>query len=100
MVRLPIFPKLEGNHINSLNQAPSFELPLFYMSDWSMVGLVVSDCDRAVRVLDNRFPLIRGLQGTEVLADGVRGFVDIIDALKTAGIECGVSDVVSQIYQG
>jgi hypothetical protein len=100
MIRLPIIPKTGVEDLGGSPVPCAFELPLNYMSDFSVMGLVVSDCEQAVRVLEERYTVIRGPHGTEVLTDGTPGIGDIIQALGSCGIESGISDIVGQVYQG
>jgi hypothetical protein len=34
------------------------------------------------------------------MIDGPPGIFEVIEALKSSGIECGISDMVGQVYQG
>lgn len=100
MVRLPIVPKSERHEGNVRDELSGIELPLFYMSDFSVMGLWVSDCAEAVRILRKRFPITSGTHLSEVMIDGPPGIFEVIEALKSSGIECGISDMVGQVYQG
>jgi hypothetical protein len=70
------------------------------MSDFSVMGLWVSDCVRAVRILRERFSITTGVHHSEIWVDGTPGIIDVIEILKSSGIDCGVSDIVDQVYQG
>jgi len=98
MIRLPLVPKStpESGLVRPTGEA----LPLFYMNDYSRIGLWVSDCASAARILQDRFTLERGPEVAELLVDGWPGIVDAMNLLSEAGIACGVSDIVDQVYQG
>ena len=98
MIRLPLVPKAAPEA--GLVRPTGESLPLFYMGDYSRMGLWVSDCSSAERLLQERFTLVRGLDVTELLVDGFPGVADAIGLLDAAGIECGVGDIVDQLYQG
>ena len=100
MVRLPIVPKSERPEENVRDALNGIDLPLFYMSDFSVMGLWVSDCGEAVRILRDRFPITSGPHLSEVMIDGTPGIIEVVEALKSSGIDCGTSDIVGQVYQG
>jgi hypothetical protein len=100
MVRLPIVPKSERPEENVRDALNAIDLLLFYMSDFSVMGLWVSDCGEAVRILQDRFPITGGPHFSEVLIDGTPGIIEVVEALKSSGPDCGISDIVSQVYQG
>jgi hypothetical protein len=100
MVRLPIVPKTARTPGSSSIDGIEVELPLFYMSDFSVMGLWVSDCGRAVRILQERFPITTGGCHPEILVDGTHGIIEVVETLKSAGIDSRVGDIVDQVYQG
>ena len=100
MVRLPIVPKSERSEENIRDALNGIDLPLFYMFDFSVMGLWVSDCGEAVRILQDRFPITSGPHLSEVMIDGTPGIIEVVEVLKSSGIDCGISDMVGQVYQG
>jgi hypothetical protein len=100
MVRLPIVPKTERTPGSDSLTANGVELPLFYMSDFSVMGLWVSDCKSAIRILQERFPITMGAYHAEIFVDGTPGIIEVVETLKSAGIDSGVGDIVDQVYQG
>lgn len=77
------------------------QLPDFYMEDFSILGLQVSDCDHAVRILDqHQFPLKKWEQGIEVDIQGSLHVQDVISLLRSQGLECEIADVADGMYQG
>jgi hypothetical protein len=77
-------------------------LPVFYMSDYSVLGLLVDRLEEAVRVLaENRFQVLWEAGGDleVVLADP--GHLQKMTQVLTANrIGFEIADVVSGIYQG
>ncbi len=76
-------------------------LPIFYMNDYSVMGLRVSDCAAT-------FNLLAAHRYTLIERDGCRGIVvrcaaeirQIIDLLTQNGIRGEMADIAEQIYQG
>ena len=77
-------------------------LPIFYMSDYSVLGLLVDRLDEAVRVLaENRFPVLQEAGGDlEVVLTDPDHLRKMMQVLTGKGIGCEIADVVSGIYQG
>jgi hypothetical protein len=70
------------------------------MSDFSWMGLVVASYDDARQVLEKRFKLVRGPVGLEVEVENASRLAEVVRALTEKGIDCTVSDIVAQVYQG
>lgn len=96
MIRLPLVQKsvLEAGVVHSS------ALPLFYMNDYSRVGLWVSDCGAAVELLQDGVTPAGGHGAFEISVDGITAVFALVDKLRAAGIDCGIGDVVDQLYQG
>ena len=76
-------------------------LPVFYMSDYSILGLLVATLDGARQVLsDHKFSVIDKSDHLEVNIDRVAQMHEITALLDQNGIDCGISDIVDQVYQG
>jgi hypothetical protein len=77
-------------------------LPVFYMSDYSVLGLLVDRLEEAVRVLtENRFAVLREAGGDlEVNLTDPGHFQKMAQVLTANGIGFEIADVVSDIYQG
>lgn len=78
----------------------SNELPVFYMNDYSRMGLWVSDCAAAIELLQDRVAPAGRTGAPEIRVDGSAAVSALVDTLRAAGIECGFGDVVDQLYQG
>lgn len=76
-------------------------LPTFYMSDYSVLGLLVNRPEEAVRVLgDNKYSLTDDDCGVEVAIDHPHHLQDVRRLLSAHGIDSEIGDVVHEIYQG
>ena len=77
------------------------DLPNFYMEDYSVLGLLVTNLDRACRVLVHKnYAVCKKSDHLKVEFDGVDQISEIIDLLIQNGIDCGIADIVDQVYQG
>jgi hypothetical protein len=76
-------------------------LPIFYMSDYSVLGLLVDKLEEAVRVLGrNHFSVTQEVGDIEVQVDTADRLPEIVQVLKVNGISCEIADLVGGIYQG
>jgi hypothetical protein len=76
-------------------------LPLFYMVDYSVLGLLVDELEETVRVLgENNFSVSDETGDLEVTISHPGQLREIIRLLAENGIDCQINDVISGIYQG
>ena len=76
-------------------------LPVFYMSDYSVLGLLVDDLDKAHQVLEDlKWKVTDKSDHLEVGIDAAGQIHEIASLLNQKGIDCGVSDIIDQVYQG
>ena len=76
-------------------------LPAFYMSDFSMAGLLVGKFDLALQILqENEFKVMEISNRFEIAITGADQVIEIVDLLRRNRIECGFNDIVDQVYQG
>lgn len=79
----------------------SRQLPLFYMTDFSVLGFRVSDCRQAANILDRHaYPLRHASGGIEVALDAASRFRDVLELLTGNGLTCDIADIADDIYQG
>jgi hypothetical protein len=77
------------------------DLPDFYMQDYSVLGLLVASLDKAHQVLaDQEFAVYKKSDHLEVNFEGADQMSEIVNLLSQNGIDCGIADIVDQIYQG
>lgn len=76
-------------------------LPLFYMNDYSRLGLRVASCDDARRLLaENRFGIIRDEEGFHVDLENAEAVQAAVALLNRRGVACEMADLADQMYQG
>ena len=77
------------------------KLPDFYMNDFSVMGLMVADLDSAHRIFEDKdIAVYRKADYLELGIDRADQLSEIITLLKHSGIDCDLTDIVDQIYQG
>jgi hypothetical protein len=97
MIVLPIL------HKNSKQRAclGNNNLPANYMSDYSVLGLVVGRLDAALRVLkEKKFEIQKNADGFEITIDGAGRMSEIVSLLQQNNIDYAMADIVDQVYQG
>jgi hypothetical protein len=99
-IRLPIVPRPSERPDAECTVVSSIPLPKNYMSDFSWMGLVVASYDDARQVLEKRFKVAQGPIGLEVEVEDTSRLTEVVRALTEKGIDCTVSDIVAQVYQG
>ena len=77
------------------------DLPDFYMADYSLLGLFVANLGRAHQVLEDKdFAVHKKSDHLEVNVDSAAQMSEIVNLLSQNGIDCGITDIVDQVYQG
>jgi hypothetical protein len=101
MGKLQILPKevdLAAVDLPHLNGAC---LPICYMSDYSVLALLVDKFKETVRLLeDHRYFLSKSSPAVEVFIVNAEHMRNMFRLLKTGGIDFTLSDIADQIYQG
>jgi hypothetical protein len=101
MGKLPILPKIMNHSASRQSYLSNNSLPTDYMSDYSVLGLTVSSLQEATRILEeNNFAVIKRSAGAEVTFDNTGHVQEIIRTLNRHGVDCGITDIVDQVYQG
>jgi len=76
-------------------------LPASYMSEYSVMGLVVDELIRAVEILrGNGFRIDIEAFGAEADIPGPVQLTEMVEILASAGVCCSVGDVIDSVYQG
>jgi len=79
----------------------AFEWPLFYMNDFSVLGLRVEGLARALEVLEaDGYPVVRKSCSARVDFENRDRFNNIFDTLARHEIGHTMSDLVGCAYQG
>ncbi len=98
MLRLPLITKTKAGHDGG---HPSEPMPLFYMNDFSRLGLHVRSCAEAIHVLEqHRYALVQEGRGYHVRLAKAAQVPEVVQLLNGQGVSCELTDVVDQIYQG
>ena len=101
MTSLPILPLNEDHPARQQFCHAELPIPDFYMSDYSLLGLMVDDYERTLKLLnDKHLPLKWTTSGVEFPFRHSGQLQDLVLFLQSKGINCGLSDVAEQIYQG
>ena len=76
-------------------------LPANYMSDYSVMGLVVGRLDAALGILkEKRVKVQKKAGGFEITIDGDGRISEIVSLLQQNSIDYAMTDIVDQVYQG
>jgi hypothetical protein len=77
------------------------ELPLFYMNDYSKVGLRGSSYEQALNVLrHHRYLLSEHLSWAELVIHKTNDIPAVVRLLSDNGIDCQIADLLTCLYQG
>ena len=80
---------------------PNESLPLYYMSDHSVMGILVREFEEAVLILEKqKWPLTRTAAGIEVLVDNAAHMEEIFRIFEKFGLDFEIADILDQAYQG
>jgi hypothetical protein len=97
---LPIVTRPE-NRDQGTAESPTGPLPTFYMNDYSVMGLWVSDCDAALALLAaRRYAVARRQDCQGVIFDSTEDIRAIAGLLAENGLGGEMADIVGRIYQG
>jgi hypothetical protein len=98
MKNFPIAPKTP---INNGEMFSCSDLPLFYMNDYSKIGLQVSSYQEALNVLrGNHYKVSENISWAEVAIHITDDIPAVVRLLLDNGIESQITDMVTTIYQG
>jgi len=98
MKTLPIVPKVS---IKGGDLFKCSDLPLFYMNDYSKIGLQVSSYEEALNILRrNHYMVSEKPSWSELVIQNIGDIPLVIGLLSDNGIECQMTDLVTCIYQG
>lgn len=75
--------------------------PLFYMNDFSKLGLQVAELGQALEVLaDHGVRVLEDVRGNGLMIEDPSQLTEICTILAAAGIDSELTDLVSCVYQG
>ena len=105
MKKIPIVPNvsLRPNATRS-KKAPYSScrpLPASYMSEYSVLGLLADDFDRAMEVLRGmNLDMTEEAFGAEITMADQIPLSEIVERLLESGVSTTIGDVIDSIYQG
>ena len=100
MAKWPLIPR-QGDDRDGGFHTRREGLPLFYMNDFSRLGLRVDSCYAARQVLaDNRYGVIQDAGGCHVALHNAAEVQAVVSLLNDRGVTCDIADLADQIYQG
>jgi len=104
-MKIPIVEMIADCRAKGHNPVKSYAdchpLPASYMSEYSVLGLVVDKLDQAIRTLSgNGLHVTREVFGAEIDIGNSARISEILEMLLRAGIYCSISDVIDSVYQG
>ena len=80
---------------------PNASLPLDYMSDHYVVGILVREFDEATLILElQKWPIAKTEEGVEVSVEDAAQMEEIFRSLKGFGLDFEIADILQQVYQG
>ena len=90
---------------NNTQRRPPFlrneSLPHFYMSDHSVLGILVREIKEAIIILEKqKWPLTRKETGVEVSIRDATHMQDLFRVFKKFGLDFEIADIFDQAYQG
>jgi hypothetical protein len=98
---LPMLPKTFRNPQRKGSCFTWEELPHSYMSDYSVLGILVNRVQEIIGLLEeNDFTLIKNHTPVQVVFDDLPHMRELFRVLEKHGIQFEISDVLDQIYQG
>ena len=79
----------------------SIDWPLFYMNDFSVLGVIVENLNRTIQVLEaDGYRLVRSRCSAKVIFDSQVRLQNIYETLNVSGISFDTGDLVDCVYQG
>ena len=101
MLKLQIVPNDSNNQTDELLCPENNSLPVFYMSDYSIMALRVNKFHETIQMLENiHYRLDKSSTGVNLISDNFGQIEKVIRLLQDNRIQCDFSDIVTHIYQG
>lgn len=102
-MKIPVIQTTDGRHAANehVQYSDCRPLPPSYMSEYSVLGLVVDKIDDAFQVLSrNGLDINREVFGAEVNIDDPSWLPVMFGMLAEAGLRFSIGDVIDSVYQG
>ena len=76
-------------------------LPANYMSDFTVLGILVDRLEAALKILnEHNFEVLGNRDGYQIKIDSTGRMPEISDVLSRGGIDVALADIADQVYQG
>ena len=105
MKKIPIVPNVSLRPNAPRSEKASYSscrpLPASYMSEYSVLGLVVDHFDKAMEVLRGMdLDMTEEAFGAEITVTDRIPLSEIVERLLESGVSTAIGDVIDSIYQG
>ncbi len=101
MLTIPVVPKELGKNARTCDIGTVPGLPLFYMSDFSIMGLQVTPYEKAIRLLkDKAYRVNVHSAGAKLMVDTLDDVKEVFRRFQKAEIRYDLSDLAIAFYQG
>jgi hypothetical protein len=101
MGKLQILPKEVDLAAVDFSHLSGDCLPLCYMSDYSVLALLVDKFQKTVRLLEeHRYFFSKSAPAVEVVIENAAHMRKMLRLLKAGGIDLTLTDIADQFYQG
>ena len=101
MLTIPVIPKEFGRNARPCDIKTESPLPLFYMSDFSIMGLHVTPYEKAIRLLkDKAYRVIVHPAGAKLMVDTLDDVKEVFHQFQKEKIRYDLSDIAIEFYQG
>lgn len=101
MPKIPVVPLNSGNNTLTQTCTSQKKLPLFYMSDFSILGLRVNHLEKAIYTMKSQNQRLHiDRNGVNLVIDSISDLKEVIRRLQREEIQCDLSDIVTDVYQG
>ena len=101
MGKIAILPQNRDEHDPHRHLLNRQSLPVYYMGDFSIPGILVDRLPEAIRLLEeHRFDVITHNRCSEVVTNDLQHMRELFSVLKNRGFDYGFADLADRIYQG
>ena len=98
---MTFYPIVQKNSTAAASCGYRRRLPTFYMEDFSVIGLRVSDRARAIEILARHaYPIHRANDNLEIGIASPPEMMSAVRLLNENGLRCELADIAEDMYQG
>ena len=101
MGKIAILPRRQTGSEPERQRLTERSMPLAYMEDFSILGILVDRLPEAVQLLTtHRFELVTRNRCSEVVTRDLAHVRELFRVLEEGGIHYGFADLADRLYQG